>query len=124
LVKALPRWRRSNPGEERLREWPELRRRWRQDGGGGWRNPRGLGGNYPEGSPTRPLLYLVDTPAGLSGQASPDNPPPGYSAQGGWIFRPGNPELNNLEFSKTDVVLTKNLNSCAKIRCLEIGWLR
>jgi hypothetical protein len=74
----------------------------------------------------------------------PDPPPfytwpslrPDYSASGRIIrapriFRPGgrysglgSQKLNNSKFSKIDVVLMKNLNSCAKIRYLETGWLR
>jgi hypothetical protein len=43
---------------------------------------RGLGLELPGGQPDPPLLYQAITPAGLSGQDDPGNPPPR-------IFRPG-----------------------------------
>jgi hypothetical protein len=117
LVKVLPRWRRATSGEIRPRGWPELRRRWRRGSGGGKEDQGVRVGNCPEGSLTHPFYtwptLRPDYPArGANNPAPPD------------IFRPGKPELTTLKFSKIDVVLTKNLNSCAKIRCLEIGWLR
>jgi hypothetical protein len=132
LVKALPRWRRSNPGENRLRRWPEHRRRRRKGGGGGW-NPRGgVGKELPEGSPTPSFKYPGATLARLSGQSKPGystqgggySSPPGYSAQGGGYSGLGSQKLIHSKFSKIEVLLTKKLNSCARIRCLEIGWLR
>jgi hypothetical protein len=36
LVKAFPRWRRTNSSEDRPRRWTEHQRRLRRGGGGGW----------------------------------------------------------------------------------------
>jgi hypothetical protein len=87
---------------------------------------KGWGGEGTALGQPDPAPYIASrNQAGLSGQSDPDNPAPPNIPPWGQIFWPGAPELKHLvNFSKTDVILTKTLNSCAKIRCLEIGWLR
>jgi hypothetical protein len=122
-VKALPRWRRSRSNEERLRERPELHR-WRGKGGGDWGNPRArleLPGGQPDPAP-----FILGRHSGwiIWPNVTQIIWPPRIFCPRGQIFWPGKPKTDPLEIFKNRSYFDDNLNSCAKIRCLEIGWLR